>query len=146
MYNLYRLYGGDMNVVFVVYSKQSGGKKYSTMKRNAKNGMKGDEYDYIRKIGYDNGCLVQFYNQKCKTTADSLAQAKAYNIDNLRVLKDEVIDTHKKEIQQLQTDNEELEESKKEQSPEVNLLSCDVIKQNNINIASLNAVIGDLTY
>lgn len=56
----------------IIYSKQTCGKRLSTMIINAKNGLKGDIYDWIRKKGFNNICIEHCtYDKKLNSLEDA---------------------------------------------------------------------------
>ena len=135
MYGIYYLYSPDYEI-HVVYTKQDSAKKFATLKRNAKNGMVGRMYDYLRKVNYET-YLDICTNRDIVSYTPELETAKKLRIEHIRYLRNKYFAESYKEIEDIKEDSENLEDSKKDNNDEVCLLIQKSIEDNNKKIEDL---------
>jgi len=136
MYRFYRLYGGDPEIIHVVYSRQDSAKKFSSMKRNAKLGMQGDIYDYMRTCKNEISLMyIGYFLYPMKNpSTDNLEEAKIIRIDLIKGVTEKTIKEFTEKIHELEYDNQECLDE--DLSPKNNY--SQVIEKNNEKIEEFN--------
>lgn len=142
MYSIYYLRSPE-HEVHVIYTKQERAKKLSALKRNAKNGMVGALYDYLRKVNYET-YLELCINGDIGSHTPNLEIAKKFRIEHMRVMKRKYLKEFDDEVEAIKEDSEELEDSKKNNKPEVCKLIEKSIEDNNKKIENIKIHVNKL--
>ncbi len=123
------------NEFHVVYTRQNDYQRHSVLRRNAHNGMKGEMYDFMRRVTPERTSLFGINNERCAKNITTLSEAKVHRLFCEKVLLEEVIEKLKTEIEELEEDNEEMKEN---MGDDKNDLIDVTIHNNNADITKKN--------